>query len=178
MTSASALRIQIESTLAQRIPSALTPAPKMIRPVAATGIEPLDDMLGGGLPIGAISELVGPECSGRTSAAISFLARVTQAAKVCAWIDVSNAFDPASAAAAGVYLARLLWVRCCVSQMSTARRPSRDFVLSDTYYVPPPAKKGLHGGGFGSHPRNEVRGLSDAVSGLLRPETIAPRCVE
>jgi recombination protein RecA len=177
MISASALRFQIESTLSQRIPSALTPAPKMIRPVAAIGIEPLDDMLGGGLPIGAISELVGPECSGRTSAAISFLALMTQAAKVCAWIDVSNAFDPVSAAASGVDLARLLWVRCGVSQMSTARS-SPDFVLPDTCYVTPPAKKGLHGGGFGSHPRNEVRGLSDAVSGLLRPEAIAPRCAE
>ncbi|HEY1575686.1 MAG TPA: recombinase RecA [Terracidiphilus sp.] len=177
MSSASALRLQIESTLARRIPSALTPAPKMIRALAATGIEPLDDMLGGGLPIGAISELVGPECSGRTSAAISFLARATQAAKVCAWIDVSNAFDPASAAASGVDLARLLWVRCGVSEMSTAR-PNHDFVLPDTYYVPPPAKKGLHGGGFGSHPRNEVRGLSDAVSGLLRPEAISPRYAE
>jgi hypothetical protein len=177
MTSAFALRLQIESTLAQRIPSALTPAPKMIRPVAATGIEPMDDMLGGGLPIGAISELVGPECSGRTSAAISFLACTTQAAKVCAWIDVSNAFDPASAAAAGVDLTRLLWVRCGVSQMGAAC-PSRNFVLPDTYYVPPPAKKGLHGGGFGSHPRDEVRGLSDAVGDLLRPEAIAPRCAE
>jgi hypothetical protein len=177
MTSASALRLQIESTLAQRIPSALTPAPKMIRPVAATGIEPLDDVLGGGLPVGAISELVGPECSGRTSAAISFLARATHTAKVCAWIDVSNTFDPASAAATGIDLTRLLWVRCGVSRMSIAR-PSHEFVLPNTYYVPPPAKKGLHGGGFGSHPRNEVRGLSDAVGGLLRPEAIAPRCAE
>lgn len=177
MTSASALRLQIESTLAQRIPSALTPAPKMIRAVAAIGIEPLDDLLGGGLPIGAISELVGPECSGRTSAAISFLALTTQAAKVCAWIDVSNVFDPASAAAAGVDLTRLLWVRCGVPQMSIARL-SHDFVLPDKYYAPPSVKKGLHGGGFGSHPRNEVRGLSDAVGGLLRPEAIAPRCAE
>ena len=177
MTSASAFRLQIESALAQRIPSALTPTPKMIRPVAATGIPPLDDMLGGGLPIGAISELVGPESSGRTSAALSFLARTTQAAKVCAWIDVSNTFDSASAAATGVDLTRLLWVRCGVSQMSTAR-PNHGFVLPDTYYIPPPAKKGLHGGGFGSHPRNEVRGLSDAVGSLLRPEAIAPRCAE
>ena len=44
--------------------------------------------------------------------------------------------------------------------------------------VPPPTKKGLHGGGFGSHPRNEVKGLSDAVSGLLKPEVFAPRCAE
>src|ERR1700721_3003961 len=144
MTSASALRLQIESTLAQRIPSALTPALKMIRPVAAIGIELLDDLLGGGLPIGAISELVGPECSGRTSAAISFLARTTRAAKVCAWIDVSNAFDPGSAAAAGVDLTRLLWVRCGVSQISTTH-PNHNFVLPDKYYIPPSVKKGLHG---------------------------------
>ena len=44
--------------------------------------------------------------------------------------------------------------------------------------VAPPTKKGLHGGGFGSHPRNEVKGLSDAVSGLLRSEAFAPRCAE
>jgi hypothetical protein len=149
----------------------------MIRPVAATGIELLDDLLGGGLPIGAISELAGPECSGRTSAAISFLARTTQAAKVCAWIDVSNAFDPASAAAAGVDLARLLWVRCGVSQVDTACQ-SHNFVLPASYYAPPSVKKGLHGGGFGSHPRNEVKGLSDAVAGLLQREVIAPRCAE
>jgi RecA/RadA recombinase len=72
----------------------------MVRPVAGTGIETLDGILEGGLPIGAISELVGPECSGRTSVALSFLARMTQTAKVCAWIDVSNEFDPLSAAAA------------------------------------------------------------------------------
>jgi recombination protein RecA len=94
MTSSSSIRLQIETALAQKIPSALTPAPKMVRPVAGTGIETLDEILKGGLPIGAISELVGPECSGRTSVALSFLARMTQTAKVCAWIDVSNAFDP------------------------------------------------------------------------------------
>ena len=177
MTSASALRLQIESTLARKIPSALTPAPKMMRPVAATGIEPLDDVLRGGLPIGAISEMVGPECSGRTSMALSFLAQMTQAGKVCCWIDVSNAFDPASAAATGVDLARLLWVRCGVSQ-TRVQRDARNFVLPEKYLIPSPVKKGLHGGGFGPHPRNEVKGLSDAVTGLFQPEAIAPRCAE
>jgi recombination protein RecA len=179
MTTASALRLQIESTLAQRIPSALTPAPKMIRPVATTGIEPLDDMLGGGLPIGAISELVGPDCSGRTSAAISFLARTTQAAKVCVWIDVSNAFDPASAAASGVDLARLLWVRCGVPASANASHTTRNgFTLPEQYLAALPVKKGLHGGGFGPHPRNEVKGLSEAVDGFLRSEVTSPRCGE
>jgi hypothetical protein len=177
MTSASALRLQIESTLSRKIPSALTPAPKMMRPVAATGIEALDDVLQGGLPVGAISEMVGPECSGRTSVALSFLAQMTQAGKVCCWIDVSNTFDPTSAAASGVDLERLLWVRCGASRARVQREP-HNFVLPQKYFVPSPAKKGLHGGGFGPHPRSEVNGLSEAMTGLLRPEAIAPRCAE
>ncbi len=69
-------------------------------------------MLGGGLPLGAISELAGPECSGRTTLALAFVAGLTQTGRVCAWVDVSDTFDPESAAASGVDLARLLWVRC------------------------------------------------------------------
>lgn len=65
----------------------------------ATGIESVDEVLQGGLPVGAISELVGPECSGRTSLALSFLARMTQASKVCTWVDISDTLDPPSAAA-------------------------------------------------------------------------------
>ena len=106
------LRLQIEAALAHRIPGALTPAPRAVRPTAPTGLAALDERLGGGLPLGAISELAGPECSGRTSLALSLIARLTQAARVCAWVDVSDTLDPESAAAAGVDLARLLWVRC------------------------------------------------------------------
>src|SRR5208283_3202931 len=100
MPSASAIRLQIESALAARIPAALTPAARMVRPVAPTGIAALDEALHGGLPVGAITELIGPECSGRTSVALAFVAGMTQAGRVCAWLDVSNALDPASAAAA------------------------------------------------------------------------------
>ncbi|MGD0730290.1 MAG: recombinase RecA [Terracidiphilus sp.] len=177
MPSASTVRLQIETALAQKIPGALTPVARVIRPVAATGIDALDDVLGGGLPIGAISELAGPECSGRTSVVLSFLAGITQSAKVCAWIDVSNALDPASAAAAGIDLERLLWVRCGVLQRS-AGRASDSFTLPEKYLVPAGAMKGLHGGGCGGHPRNEIKGLSQAVSAMLRPEAIAPRCAE
>ena len=156
MISASALRLQIESTLPSKVPSALTPAPKMIRPVTATGIEVLDDVLQGGLPVGAISEMFGPECSGRTSVALSFLTQMTQAGKVCCWIDVANSFDPASAAAAGVDLKRLLGVRCGVTQ-TRVQRDARNFVLPEKYLIPSPHKKGLHGGGFGPHLRSEVK---------------------
>jgi recombination protein RecA len=178
MPTTSALRIQIESALADRIPSALTPAPRIIRPVISTGIQTIDDMLKGGLPAGAITEVVGPECSGRTALALSFLAHITKEAKVCAWVDASNIFHPESAAAAGIDLTWLLWVRCGVP--NTKEQPSQrsNFALPEKYYIPPPVKKGLHGGGGGPHPRSEVKGLSNAVSRLLRPEVIAPRCAE
>jgi hypothetical protein len=93
-------------------------------------------------------------------------------------VDVSDVFDPESAAAAQVDLSRLLWVRCAVS--AERAQPSADFkfALPEKYLVAAPVKHGLHGGGCGGHPRNEVKGLADAVSGLLRPEAIAPRCAE
>jgi recombination protein RecA len=172
MPSASALRLQIESALASKIPSALTPAPRLLRPVAPTGIAALDEQLEGGLPVGAISELAGPECSGRTSVALAFVAGMTRAAKVCAWVDVSDALDPVSAAAAGVDLARLLWVRCGVQQDRNEQQlPPPGFALP--HQAPPPIRKGLHGGGVGPHPRTETRGLEHAI-----PEFLGHRCAE
>jgi hypothetical protein len=69
-------------------------------------------MLAGGLPIGAISEITGPVSSGRTSLALSFIASRTREDCVCAWIDASDSLDAESAAACGVRLNHLLWVRC------------------------------------------------------------------
>jgi len=178
MPSAAAVRLQIETGLARRIPSALTPRPHAMHPCAPTGIESVDELLHGGLPLGALSELTGPECCGRTSLALSFLARMTNEGRVCAWIDVTDAFDPASAAAAGVDLARLLWVRCGVPPAARRHATESPFTLPEKCLVPPAAKQGLHGGGFGPHPRTEVKGLSSAVSGLLRPEALAARCAE
>jgi recombination protein RecA len=111
MPSAATIRTQVESALAHKIPSALTPPVRMVRPVASTGIEPLDELVQGGFPIGAMTELVGEVCSGRMPLALSFLSQVTAADKVCAWIAASNTFNPAAASAAGVDLRRLLWVR-------------------------------------------------------------------
>jgi hypothetical protein len=177
MTTA-ALRLQIEAALADRIPSALTPAPRVIRPVAPTGIASLDELLEGGLPLGAITEATGPECSGRTSLALSFVAQMTGAGKVCAWVDVSNALDPESAAAIGVELEWLLWVRCGVEDTAATPSTGGNFTLPEKYRIPAPGIQGLHGGGCGPHPRGEGKGLSEAVGGFLRPEAIAPRCAE
>jgi recombination protein RecA len=176
MVAASTLRRQIEATLSNRVPSALTPRSRTTRQVAATGLQGVDELLEGGLPLGAITEIVGPACSGHTSFALSFLAGLTQATKVCAWIDVSDELDPDSAAAAGVELSRLLWVRCGVTAASHPKPcPQPAFSLPEEYLVPSQIKKGLHGGGFGPHPRNEAKGLSEAISTQLQSESFTPR---
>ncbi len=70
------------------------------------------DAITGGLPRGALTEIVGPASSGRTSLLISLLAKMTANDEVCALVDAQDSFDPRSARAAGVELKRLLWVRC------------------------------------------------------------------
>src|SRR5712664_350053 len=68
--------------------------------------------VGGLLRQGAVTEIVGPLCSGRTSLLVACLGEVGRAGGAAALIDADDAFDPASAARAGVDLDRVLWVRC------------------------------------------------------------------
>ena len=167
MPSAATIRLQIEAALAHRVPSALTPPSRMIRPVAGTGVSAVDELLEGGIPLGAITEISGPECSGRSTLALTFLAQRTREEKVCAWIDVTDAFQPETAAASRIDLSRLLWVRCgTIPEVSTSAKVS--FQLPKECLVPPAAKKGLYAGGWGGHPRGEVKGLADAVGDLLQ----------
>ncbi len=126
MPSAAALRRQIELALESRIPSALTPVPATVREVAATGIDAVDRLLDGGLPVGAISEMVGPASSGRTTLALKFLAARTGEGRYCAWVDADDSLDPESAAANGVKLGQLLWIRCSDAAGDRMRRPVRD----------------------------------------------------
>ena len=177
MLSSAAIRVQVESALAHKIPSALTPPARIVRPSVSTGISELDGLIQGGFPVGAVTELVGEECSGRTSVALSFLSRITSAGKVCAWIDASNSFHPSSAASVGVDLKRLLWVRCGVHENVTTQE-TKQFTLPAACYATKPITKGLHGGGHGTHPRSEVKGLSAAVDRFLGKETMAARCAE
>jgi recombination protein RecA len=82
-------------------------APELI----PTGIAQLD-VLTGGLPRGCLTEIYGPASSGRTSILLATIAAATRRQEACALVDVSNAFDPHSAAAAAADLQQLLWVRC------------------------------------------------------------------
>jgi len=88
-----------------------------IRECLPTGIAALDALLTTqgqtqGFPRGAISEILGPESSGRTTLVHSLLAASTAQLEICAYVDTEDSFDPVSAAAAGVALSQLVWIRC------------------------------------------------------------------
>jgi hypothetical protein len=119
---AALLRLQIERALEHRFPAALSPVTRPLE-TAPTGIEEVDDLLDGGLPVGAITEIAGPESSGRTSLALSFLARCTGEGRACAWVDTGDTLDPQSAAASGVALRQLLWVRCRSHAVAAKDKP-------------------------------------------------------
>jgi hypothetical protein len=65
-----------------------------------------------GLARGIIAEINGGRSSGRISVCLHILAQATKRGEVCAVVDLYDSFHPASAAAAGVQLDRLLWIRC------------------------------------------------------------------
>jgi len=85
--------------------------PEKTRETLATGLASLDAIIDG-FPRGAISEIIGPESSGRTTLVHSLLAASTANSEICAYVDTSDSFDPVSAAAAGVSLSQLVWIRC------------------------------------------------------------------
>lgn len=107
-----ALRSQIEHTLASRGVSApFAYHEHVAKEYASTGIDEVD-LLTGGFPRGALTEIYGPPYSGRTTLMISALRQRTLQAESCALIDAGDAFDPCRAAVSGVDLKQLLWVRC------------------------------------------------------------------
>jgi recombination protein RecA len=105
------LRSDVEFSLAGRVVSPFGYRDRKSVETVLTGI-PEIDALAGGFPRGALTEICGSPCSGRTTVLLSALASRTAEAEVCALIDARDSFDPRSAEAAGVELQRLLWVRC------------------------------------------------------------------
>ncbi len=140
MSAAATIRQQIELTLENRFPAALSPSPRTIREVGSTGIAAADQLLNGGLPVGAISEIVGPPTSGRTSLALCFLSQRTAEGRVCAWVDVHDTLDPESAAANGVCLKQLLWVRCREGDQGTGELRQEQFRRRPKPWTRPEAK--------------------------------------
>ena len=75
----------------------------------STGSLGLDIGLGiGGLPRGRITEIYGPESSGKTTLALQVIAEAQKAGGTCAIIDAEHALDPTYAKKLGVDLDNLL----------------------------------------------------------------------
>jgi recombination protein RecA len=84
-------------------------AGKMTVDVHPTGILPLDLALGvGGLPRGRVTEIYGPEASGKTTVCLSTIAEVQKIGGVAAFIDAEHALDPQWAEILGVKIDDLL----------------------------------------------------------------------
>jgi len=79
--------------------------------VVPTDVAALDACLRNGVPRGQVSELAGPRSSGRTTVLLQLIAAATRRGELAALVDTFDRLDVPSAAAAGVDLERLLWVR-------------------------------------------------------------------
>jgi recombination protein RecA len=75
----------------------------------STGAPTLDKILGiGGLPKGRVVEIYGPESSGKSTIALSTVAKAQQQGLRCAYVDAEHALDPVYMSALGVDLDELL----------------------------------------------------------------------
>ena len=106
---ASALR---DRKLDRTLTTALAPLDR-VDPSALVPMDvaPLDGCLRGGLPRGQLSELAGSRSSGRMTLVLRMMAAATARGEIVALVDTLDRLDVASAAAAGVDLSRLLWIR-------------------------------------------------------------------
>src|SRR5215813_12314765 len=168
----SQVKTYIQSLVTEKIPEAFTLKKAELPRKTPTGIQPLD-LLIQGFQRGDLTEIYGEGSSGRTTLAISFIAEVTRRAEACALVDVSDSLDPESLLVANVNLDQLLWIRC-----GKAREASPDSSLIDqfnpclTQSHPIPSSSAVHQSNFssGRHPRQEVRGLSNAIATLMGNE--------
>ena len=84
----------------------------------STGSLGLDVALGaGGLPLGRIIEIYGPESSGKTTLTLEVIAEAQRNGKICAFVDAEHALDPIYAEKLGVNINELL-----VSQPDTGEQ--------------------------------------------------------
>lgn len=81
-------------------------------PSVSTGALSLDRILGiGGLPLGRIVEIYGPEASGKSTLALSIVAQAQKQGITCAYVDAEHALDPVYMDAVGVNVSELIFAQ-------------------------------------------------------------------
>lgn len=105
----SALRLKnLDRTLTSSLPACDRQDDSACMPTDVAG---LDACLRSGVPRGQLSEVAGPRSSGRTTLMLQLVAATIRRGELAAVVDTFDRLDVASAAAAGIDLTRLLWVR-------------------------------------------------------------------
>jgi recombination protein RecA len=138
----------------------------------STGSLGLDIALGaGGLPLGRVVEIYGPESSGKTTLTLEVIAEAQRNGKICAFVDAEHALDPVYAAKLGVDINELL-----VSQPDTGeqaleicdmltRSGAIDIIVVDSVAALTP-KAEIEGDMGDSHMGLQARMLSQAMRKL------------
>ena len=138
----------------------------------STGSLGIDIALGiGGLPMGRIVEVYGPESSGKTTLTLQVIAQAQKEGKTCAFIDAEHALDPVYAQKLGVNIDDLL-----VSQPDTGeqaleicdmlvRSSAVDVVIVDSVAALTP-KAEIEGDMGDSHMGLQARLMSQALRKL------------
>ncbi|MFQ3265080.1 MAG: recombination protein RecA [Colwellia sp.] len=138
----------------------------------STGSLGLDIALGaGGLPLGRVVEIYGPESSGKTTLTLEVIAEAQRNGKVCAFIDAEHALDPVYAEKLGVNINELL-----ISQPDTGeqaleivdmltRSGAIDVIVVDSVAALTP-KAEIEGDMGDSHMGLQARMLSQAMRKL------------
>ena len=140
----SALRARkLDRTLTTTLPSWEWTDPASLLPM---DVPLVDACLRGGLPRGQLSEFSGPGSCGRMTLLLQLMSAATQRGEIVALIDTCDRLDVASAAAAGVDLDRLLWIRGSGSG------------IRDSGF-------GIRGSGFGIRPSTVAQGVPSKVEG-------------
>ena len=118
---ASSAIIDLRTLLAERFPQPLTPPNLRL----TTGLPAIDELLGGGLPKSAITELSSPHLSAGTALLLyALLQNAHQARYFLALVDGRDSFDPQPLG--NSRLRNLLWVRCtkALDALQSRRSPS------------------------------------------------------
>ena len=174
---------QIEKTYGEGSIMRLGNAPVKQIETISTGALSLDIALGaGGLPRGRITEIYGPESSGKTTVALQVIAEAQKQGGEAAFIDAEHALDPIYAQKLGVDIDRLI-----VSQPDTgeqaleiaealARSGAIDVIVVDSVaaLVPKAEIAGIMGDSHvGLHARLMSQALRKLTSIINKSNTVA-----
>ena len=148
----------------------------------ATGIPGVDVALGcGGLPLGRIIEVYGPEASGKTTLALHFASEVQKAGGTVALIDAEHALDPKYARSIGVKMDTLLLTQpdsgeqaLDITQM-LVKSNSVDLIIVDSVAALVP-KAELLGEIGDTHVGRQARMMSQALR-ILTADLSKSKCI-